>query len=360
MSSAIAPSVHPQVQAVDLFCGAGGLTCGLRKAGIDVKAGVDVEKRCEFVYSYNNQAKFIAKSVTDVSGEELTGYTAGGDYTLLAGCAPCQAFSSYNPKAQPTDPRWKLLLQFSRLVGEVRPDLVTMENVPQLATKDVFEEFVENLTGLGYYIDWKVVACERYGLPQRRHRLVLLASRLGPIKIMSAEEFGASPRSVRDAIGGLPAIDAGGICPTDPLHRSASLSKLNLARIRASKPGGNWCDWPKSLRAPCHLKPSGSSYKSVYGRMTWDAPSPTMTTQFIGFGSGRFGHPEQNRAISLREGALLQSFPPDYQFTKPGDPIELRAVARMIGNAVPVVIGELIGKSIFKHLAEVKNSAVRF
>lgn len=346
----------PKIHAVDLFCGAGGLTCGLRQAGVLVKAGVDIATSCRYAYSHNNHADFVEKSVTELKGDDIERYLGDADFTLLAGCAPCQAFSTYNRKSSPADPRRNLLMQFARLVEENRPDLVTTENVPQLADKDVFEAFRNRLKELGYFIDWKVVRCEEYGLPQHRHRLVLLASKLGEVKVLSPEEYGAPRRTVRDVIGSLPPIEAGGISPTDTLHRARGLTPINMLRMKASKPGGTWRDWPEALKLECHKRETGASYVGVYGRMKWDEPSPTMTTQFIGYGSGRFGHPEQDRALTLREGAMLQSFPRDYKFVSPDEPLELSTVARMIGNAVPVVIGELIGKSIFAHLKSLQTT----
>ena len=150
----------------------------------------------------------------------------------------------------------------------------------------------------------------------------------------------------------LPEIPAGGVCETDPLHRSAALSAINLERIQASIPGGTWRDWPENLRCACHLKNSGQTYSSVYGRMTWDQIGPTITTQFYSYGTGRYGHPEQDRALSLREGALLQTFPEDYDFIDPAHPFVFRDVARHIGNAVPVRLGEIIGQTIINHLHE--------
>lgn len=350
-------STKPRVRAVDLFCGAGGLTHGLLKAGVKVGAGVDCVAACRYAYSHNNEgAEYLQRDVRDIHGNDLTRYLRGekkikGDVSLLAGCAPCQTFSSYNRKASSSDPRWHLLGEFLRLVKETMPDLVTMENVPELANKSIFKTFVEGLKNLGYGTpSWQVVHCEQYGLPQHRRRLVLLASRFGHIDILSPAQFGAKPSTVRDAIGSLPQVKAGETTAADPLHRTFSMSELNLKRIRASRPGGTWRDWPEELRCPCHKKASGASYQSVYGRMCWDQPSPTMTTQFVNFGTGRFGHPEQDRALTLREAAILQSFPANYQFVAPGDEIEITPIARMIGNAVPVVIGELIGRSIFAHL----------
>ncbi|MDY0096501.1 MAG: DNA cytosine methyltransferase [Candidatus Vecturithrix sp.] len=348
-------SLHT-IGAVDLFCGAGGLTCGLEKSGIAVKLGRDIDPACEYPYTANNKADFLLKSVDDVKASELLAAYNGSDLKLLAGCAPCQTFSSYNQKADSSDKRWWLLLQFARLIKETEPELVTMENVPGLMDQDVFREFVEDLEEINYYIDYKVVNCAEYGLPQQRNRLVLLASQLGPIKLLSPKEFERKAKTVKEAIGNLPAIEAGAIDPEDPLHQSSSLSETNYQRILVSTPGGTWRDWPEELVADCHKKKSGITYPSVYGRMSWNEPSPTITTQFFGFGNGRFGHPEQNRAISLREGAILQSFPKKYKFTAPGEPIYKKVLGRLIGNAVPVKLGELIGKSILKHVTKYNAS----
>ncbi len=157
----------------------------------------------------------------------------------------------------------------------------------------------------------------------------------------------------------MPLLEAGGVCDHDPLHQARQLSPLNLKRIRASRPGGTWRDWDKSLRAACHRRKSGKTYPSVYGRMTWDNPSPTITTQYYGFGNGRFGHPDQDRAISLREGAILQSFPKTYQFVPKGVPIYQNIIGRLIGNAVPVNLGSAIGKSIVLHVEECLGSQER-
>lgn len=154
------------------------------------------------------------------------------------------------------------------------------------------------------------------------------------------------------AIGHLPPIPAGGADENDPLHRSSSLSELNLRRIRTSVPGGSWKQWDDTLVAECHRRQTGSTYPSVYGRMRWDEPSPTITTQCYGFGNGRFGHPEQDRALSLREAALLQTFPPMYEFVEEGKPYHIKALGRHIGNAVPVDLGRVIAKSIKMHLEQ--------
>lgn len=347
-----------RIYAVDLFCGAGGLTRGLLNAGIKVRAGIDLDPLCEYPYKQNNDVEFLKKSVTDLTPNEVRLFYRTRSLRLLAGCAPCQTFSTYNLKARTAeekDKKWFLLLEFARLVTELTPELVTMENVPGLQSQDVFQKFIKTLQDNNYHIKHQVVACADYGIPQDRHRLVLVASRLGAIRLLSPEEFGANKQTVRDAIAYLPHLDAGERSKDDPLHQCSSLSPLNLKRIRASKPGGTWRDWPEDLVAKCHRKATGNSYGSVYGRMNWDEPAPTMTTQFFGFGNGRFGHPEQDRGISLREGAILQSFPPEYEFSKPGDPISMKTIGRLIGNAVPVRLGEVIGKSIVAHVNEMQK-----
>ena len=193
-----------------------------------------------------------------------------------------------------------------------------------------------------------VVDCSLFGLPQSRRRMVLLASQFGPINLIAPSR--TRPATVRDAIGRIPPIHQGGTHARDSLHSASRLSELNLKRIKASTPGGTWRDWPKHLVADCHVRETGHTYPGVYGRMAWDEPAPTLTTQFYGFGNGRFGHPEQDRAISLREGAILQGFPKSYSFIPDGAPVHFKALGRMIGNAVPVTLGEAIGRSIAAHL----------
>jgi DNA (cytosine-5)-methyltransferase 1 len=348
------------IKAVDLFCGAGGLTRGLEAAGISVISGVDIDPACEYAFTANNRAGFLLKSVEDIVVSDFTEAFRGAPFTLLAGCAPCQPFSTYSQgKAGSKDKRWNLLNHFARLVKEVEPDLVTMENVPRLEKQTVFAKFVSELKQNGYFVFHKIVDCADYGVPQRRQRLVLLASKHGPIEMIDPTVKSGKYKTVRDAIEKLPRLKAGGICSADLLHQTSELSQLNLKRIRASKAGGTWRDWDQRLVAACHKKKTGKTYRSVYGRMEWDEPSPTMTTQFFGFGNGRFGHPHQNRAISLREGAILQSFSRNYKFVAKGEPIHTKTVGRLIGNAVPVKLGIAIGKSIIRHIEKLDGSVGR-
>lgn len=343
------------VTAIDLFCGAGGLTCGLQQAGIHVAAGIDFDSSCHYAYEHNNGAVFLNEKIQDVHGKDLNTYYPEGNIKVLVGCAPCQPFSSHTnkyKKATPTvtDDRWFLLNDFFRLVKEIKPHIVSMENVPNLEGETIFHSFVNRLRRAGYKVTYSVVFCPDYGIPQNRSRLVLLASRFGKISIHAPTHSAGTYRTVRETIGELPNLDAGGIDPLDNLHRASMLSPINLKRIKASIPGGTWLDWDESLRAPCHKKKSGRTYASVYARMEWDKPSPTITTEFYNFGTGRFGHPEQDRALSLREGALLQTFPADYAFMQDGE-CSYKQVGKMIGNAVPVQLGRIIGESILDHIA---------
>lgn len=342
------------IVAVDLFCGAGGLTRGLLDAGIRVVAGYDIAEECRYPYEHNNHpVVFKKESVSDITGQQLSALYPDGCWRVLVGCAPCQPFSKYTQGLDSTaDEKWGLLHHFARLVEEVTPDVVSMENVPELRRHAIFDEFVTRLKALRYQVASSVVFCPDYGIPQQRNRLVLFASRLGPIGIVPPTHTRDRYPTVRMAIGQLTELAAGKASLEDALHRSSKLSSVNLQRICASQPGGTWRDWDRNLRAACHRKKKGKTYPSVYGRMEWDSPSPTITTQFFGFGNGRFGHPEQDRAISLREGAMLQTFPPDYEFVEGGGEYYFKAIGRLIGNAVPVRLGEIIGKSIGAHLDE--------
>lgn len=342
------------IVAIDLFCGAGGLTKGLAQAGIKVLLGVDIDPACAFPFSHNNDAIFLNASVAQLSASDLPEIGANS-FSLLAGCAPCQTFSTYNQKATSDDERWWLLNEFSRIIVESNPDFVTMENVPGLMKEDVFDSFCNVLSRNNYEIEKSIIDCSEYGLPQRRQRLVLLASRYGRPRLLTPREFfpKETDTTVGAAIGGLPPLRAGEMNNADPLHQAARLSDLNLKRIRHSKPGGTWRDWPAHLISNCHKKGMGATYASVYGRMKEDAPSPTITTQFYGYGSGRFGHPTQDRAISLREGAILQGFPENYKFSPDDAEIKRKTIGRLIGNAVPVTLGRLIGKSFAKHIREI-------
>jgi len=340
------------VTCVDLFCGAGGLTHGLISAGVPVVAGVDLDGACRHPYEFNNPGTaFHARDVAKLKASEIETWFGDASIRVLAGCAPCQPFSSYAQRYDTVGTeRWGLLNHFARLVEEIEPDIVTMENVPNVTKHEVFDDFVATLKRHGYEVWCEVVDSSDYGLPQRRRRTVLLASLHGPIGLRVPDSSAA--KTVADVLKRLPPLRHGGSDKNDPLHTASSLSPLNLERIKVSKPGGSWRDWPEHLIAKCHRKKTGKTYPGVYGRMKWDEPAPTLTTQFFGFGNGRFGHPSQARGLSLREGAILQGFPETYSFVPDDKPIQFKVLGRLIGNAVPVELGRVIGESIIEHVGQ--------
>lgn len=343
---------------VDIFCGVGGLTHGFVLEKFNVVAGLDSDTSCKFAYEQNNKAVFIGKKVEELQAGDIASLYPEGDARILVGCAPCQPFSSNNVKRPETD-KWKLLNTFADLVEEVKPDVLSMENVLQLKTFQsgkVYNEFVERLKSLGYHIESYRAYCPDYGVPQKRRRLVLFGSKYGKVKLLPGNFKPETYRTVKDTIAELQPVSAGGDSQGDLLHKSAGLQEINLKRIKASKPGGSWKDWDRKLRLDCHTKKKeetkGHTALSVYGRMEWDKPSPTLTTNFYNLGSGRYGHPEQHRAITLREGALLQTFPRNYKFVESEKDINFDKLGRQIGNAVPVELGRAIAQSIRNHLEE--------
>lgn len=345
-----------KIKVVDLFCGIGGLTHGLIKEGLDVVAGIDNDNSCKFGYEYNNKkTKFINKDILKVSAKEIDQLFGEQKQIIrvLAGCAPCQPFSKLNLK-DITEKQLEPLGKFAQLIDETKPDIVSMENVSSLADEKkypIFKTFLDTLEKNGYNYKYEIVNVSEYGVPQNRKRLVLLASKLGQIELIKRTHKNKKI-TVRDVIKDLPALKAGEIDKNDSLHRTRNLSDKNLQRVKTTPhDGGNSRSWDRSLLLKCHRRKSGKTYRgSVYGRMRWDEPAPTMTTQCIGLGNGRFGHPEQNRAISLREAALFQTFPKGYKFLSPETTITMACVAKFIGNAVPVKLGAIIGKSIKVHI----------
>lgn len=344
----------PRIEVVDLFCGIGGLSYGMKSRGFHILAGYDLDWTCQYAYETNNEAKFNYKDIRTVTKEDILPLYSKKSIKVLAGCAPCQPFSSYAFKNKDKDSnKYDLLYEFGRLVKDVQPDIVTMENVPSIAAfklKSVLGDFVQTLCQQGYSVHYQVVYCPDYGVPQTRKRLVLLASRLGDINLIPRTYTPENYLTVQDVIGNLPALKAGESCSTDQLHRCAALGDLNMKRMKATPYGGGWKDWPMELRLECHKRPGGHSFGSVYGRMRWEEPSPTMTTQCTGIGNGRFGHPDQDRAISVREAALLQTFPMTYRFFENESEVSITKASRYIGNAVPPRLGEVIAESIIEHL----------
>ncbi len=341
-----------KVAAIDVYCGCGGATRGLLDAGIDVRVGVDVEPSLKDTYEQNNApAKFIARDVTEVSGSELLEHAGPKDWDalILVGCAPCQPFSRLRGAM---NRRARLIYHFGRLVDETRPDAVLLENVPGLArTRGMrrWRRFVMKLRKLGYAVNQSFLDAKDYGVPQTRRRIVLLAGKgfmpglclptHGPKSRQAAEYV-----TVRDAIGGYHPISAGETSAVVPNHRAAGLSPLNLARIKlVPKNGGSRTAWPPEYVVCCHSRTGG--FIDTYGRMRWDRPAPTLTTRCTSISNGRFGHPSQDRAISVREAAALQTFPDSYVF-----PDSIHKPTIWIGNAVPAKFACVLGNVLLEAL----------
>jgi DNA (cytosine-5)-methyltransferase 1 len=344
------------MRALDFFCGAGGLTRGLLDAGISVIAGVDADSRCLETYENNNRpAKFVTADVCDISTAQvwkLLGSRRTSDL-LIAGCAPCQPFSTHtkrtrNDSAQklPSDAHATLLGAFARVVAEIRPRCVLVENVPGLVRVpgfSTYKRFTRMLKTGGYHIAEGVLDAKRFGVPQTRRRFVLIAVR-GRKATLPEPTCGRGKRphnTVRQAIAHYPPIKAGDKNPLIPNHEAAALSDLNLKRLQLTPlDGGDRRAWPLELELDCH---SGDheGHTDVYGRMAWDKPAPTLTGKCHSISNGRYGHPSQNRAISLREAASLQTFSDSYVF------VGLRTqIARQIGNAVPVELAQVLGEHL--------------
>lgn len=317
--------------AIDLFCGAGGLTAGLIAAGFRVVVGVELDRDAAEVYRLNHPTvELLEGDVRAISGAALmaAGKLKRGELDLLAACPPCQGFSTLrtrNGARRNRDARNGLLMEVLRLVRSTRPRHVMLENVPALGRTGLFRRFVRGIEAQGYKIAWDVLDVADYGVPQRRRRLILVAAR-GCVAPVLPSPTGR--RTVREAIGFLGRPEAS----DDPLHRAMTTHSVRVRKIIRAIPknGGDRRSLPKSLQLPCHARTTG--FLDVYGRMEWDAQAPTITSGCTNPSKGRFLHPTQNRAISLREAALLQTFPPDYRF-----PLAKGrgSIARMIGNALP-------------------------
>lgn len=362
-----------KISAVDLFCGSGGLTHGLERAGVDVVAGVDVDHDSQYPYEQNTDAEFVRTDILPLAQnpERIARmFPWDTDLSVLAACAPCQPYSSMGHskgKGHADHEKWGLLGEVRKIVEYVEPDVVVTENVLQVQHDEVYDSFVESLEEMGYFINSdenKNVFGPDYGIPQKRKRWVMLASQDGPISLPDPPNTDESEYpTVREAIDHLPPVDAGEVHSDHDLHRARSLSDLNVERIRNMEPGGDWRLWEDRdldhLLADCHVRDSGRSYKAPYSRMRPDEPAPTITTQFYNYGSGRFGHydTDQDRALSILEGALLQTFPEDYDFYENWEDVGVKNLGRLIGNAVPPLLGEYMGEAILRHL-EPKSSAV--
>jgi DNA (cytosine-5)-methyltransferase 1 len=353
-----------KIVALDLFCGAGGLTKGLLDAGIDVRLGIDNDDRFRKTYEFNNDpAIFRKEDVRSLSGIDLERDLSlhPEELFFLAACAPCQPFSKHN-KNHRYDRKKSLLLQVGRILSEFqkKPDFLFFENVPGITKIDggrIFKEFCKVLSSLGYNFNWGIMNAKDYGIPQSRKRFIMIGIKRDlydqdlsfPNKTHGK---GLLPyKTVRDTIGHLPSLRAGQRHETIANHQCASLEEINLERLAVTpKNGGSRDSWPESLRLKCHIDHKG--HRDVYGRMSWDSPSPTLTCKCTSISNGRFAHPTQRRAISLREAALLQTFPENYIFFG-----LFQVMAKQIGNAVPVKLAEIFGRYLISLLDQKQNAS---
>lgn len=338
----------------DFFSGCGGTSRGMSAAGMTVRLGLDIDPDAAKTFRANFLGSdFICQDIRTLKTSDVAHHMVrNNEPTVFGACAPCQPFSKQNRQKKGDDVRKTLLPEFHRFVQEFRPEYIFIENVPGMQTMDKvgpFAKFLKFLKKLNYWYDYKVVMAYHYGVPQRRRRLVLIASSLGPIRIPQPTHGPGTEHpnlpTVGEWISELPVLRAGETNKDDPVHRAALLSELNLERISKTPVGGGREDWPKHLWLECHLDHGGHS--DVYGRMSWDKPSSALTTRCISLSNGRFGHPEQHRAISVREAACIQTFPRDFIFHG-----NLNSMARQVGNAVPVRMAEVFGMEFQRHYAQ--------
>lgn len=350
------------LKAVDIFSGGGGLTVGLKRAGFNVVGAVEVEFHAFATFKANHpEVRVFKQDVKTVSGGDFLNLVPNGDIALVAGCPPCQGFTSLTAKYRREDPRNALVLEMLRLVREIQPIAVMMENVPGLAKKGrpLLDKFINELESLGYEITCDSLQVADFGVPQRRRRLVLLAGKGFKIPLPAPTHSGCRKngklpwKTVREAIFGMPdpirleeAVKNGGP-QRFAWHVIRTMSPVNQERIRNSKPGRPRNELPDELRPECH-KGIEDGFTNVYGRLAWDQPSVTITAGCTTLSKGRFGHPSEDRTISVREAAALQTFPPDYFFDTP----YMEYVCNIIGNALPCDFAEALAREVHKAILE--------
>lgn len=375
-------------EAIDIFSGCGGVSCGLSMAGFKVKSAVEIEKNA--VDTYLNYAplskvKVLNEDVCNLSGEQIlkAAKIKKDDIYLFAGCPPCQNFSRQNPlnKKKNDEERKKLLFEFLRLIEEILPPFILMENVPGIKTdfnNAILSEFLQRLKK-NYYVREDILNAANYGVPQIRKRFVLHAVRKDineELKIIGfsfdlpkathdKKGINSLPKwkTVKEAIDDLPIIKAGEKYEDDGIvynHKCAGLSDINLKRIRAIREkGGSRNGLPEDLILDCHKKENEkgnvfSGHKDVYGIMDPDKPAPTITGGCLSYSKGRYGHYSQDRAISIREAARLQTFPDDFIFSD-----SLTASALQIGNAVPIDLVKASGEVFKMAIKYIKTSRLK-
>lgn len=342
-----------KIQVIDFFSGCGGASQGFKSLGFEIIGAIDSDILSLNSFKRNFKRSIIINSdIRELKTKDILSrirINREEKLILLSGCAPCQPFSQQNKNKSNEDHRIDLILEFSRFISEIKPDFIFMENVPGLI-KDVYEsrspfnKFIELLEKDGYTYDFKKLKSCDYGVPQKRTRLILIASKIAPIKIPEPTHGGNEQppySTVRDWIYDMEKISAGQKSLSDDAHEAANLTPINLERIKNTPMGGSRADWPDNLLLNCHRNYKGHS--DVYGRLHWDKLSSSLTTKCISLSNGRFGHPEQDRALSLREAACLQTFPRNFKFSG-----SLINKAKQVGNAVPPLLAQEIGKAFLE------------
>lgn len=348
------PKIEKKLKAIDFFCSGGGMSYGMQQAGINVIAGIDFDPECEVTYTANlPNSKFILADVSKLKEEQLaeeTNIKKDDDNLIFIGCSPCQYWTIIRTTKEKSQKSKNLIHEFHRFIKFYNPGYVVVENVPGLLRRKAesgFDKFVDALEAQGYVVHYEIVNLNNYGVPESRKRFSLIANRVSKKEIFPKPD--CSCPVVKDFIGsqnGFPKIAAGHKDATDFMHTSAGLSEQNLKRIELTpKDGGLRSSWANTkFQLPTYTERGGSSFGDTYGRMSWGKPAPTITTKFFSLSNGRFGHPEEDRAISIREGATLQTFPKTFKFIGKST----SAIARMIGNAVPPLYAKQLGLSIIK------------
>ncbi len=345
-----------QIKAVDFFCGGGGMSYGIKEAGIKVIAGIDNDENCRATYEANIKgSQFIQADVFELTEEKLEkelNIKPHDNNLVLIGCSPCQYWSIINTNRNKSQKSKNLLIEFERFVKYFVPGYVIVENVPGILRKkneSGLQSFITWLKSQDYEVHYDIHNTNNYNVPQNRKRFTLIASRIGNNEIEPLKAEGKKP-CVIDVLGeknGFPKIKAGRKDSSPFKHSVAGLSELNLKRVKkVKKDGGNRFDFAgdKELQLPCFVG-KDNSFRDTFGRLWWKRPSSTITTRFTSISNGRFTHPEENRGLSLREGAVLQTFPKDYIFEGTG----MAAIAKIIGNAVPPEYAKRIGLAILKN-----------
>lgn len=354
--------ISKKLKAVDFFCGAGGVTCGFKKIGIEVVGGIDFDPKHKDTYEKNNNAIFVNQDVSNLEPAKLAKFLPvkkNDDDLIFVGCSPCQYFSNLKSDKEKSKAGRLLLEDFQEFVLFYKPGFVFIENVPGLSYKSgsPLYKFKIALKKEGYNFEQKVLNAKYFGVPQNRMRFILVASRV--IKSVQLPKYKSKNRKIRtvlQAIGNykkFSKVEHGFKDTTDFQHSVSSLSDLNLERVRQTpKNGGSRRAWEKNKKLQLKCYEHHDGHTDVYGRLAWNKPSPTITTRFTYTSTGRYTHPEQDRALSLREGATLQSFPTNYKFHSASH----NFIATMIGNAVPPRLAEAIGKSILNQWTKWQNS----